>query len=66
MVLTTSFGVAIFGGMRPPSWRRMRDACMVIVLVTVRGVSGYSLAVFNTVWFDVTLIVTAAISNNSP
>ena len=33
------------GGMRPPSWRRMREACMVRVLVNVRSGSDYDVAV---------------------
>lgn len=36
---TTSLGVAILGGMRPPSWRRIRETCMVNVLDNVRMVS---------------------------
>jgi len=31
--------------MRPPSWRRMREACMVRVLVNVRSGSDYDVAV---------------------
>lgn len=31
--LTRMVGVAIFGGTSPPSWRRIRDGCMMVVVV---------------------------------
>ena len=33
-------GVAILGGTSPPSWRRMREGCMVVVVVFVPLLAG--------------------------
>ena len=40
-LLTTRRGVAILGGTRPPSWRRMRDACMVDVCWSPSAATGH-------------------------
>lgn len=53
---TTSFGVAILGGTRPPSWRRMSEACMMIRVNKGRAGSGVTILLFGFLWPTVSSI----------